>query len=722
MRIETTRWGSCLPYQPYFPLYLANGVDGMFINILGSGDAWFEQCDYGAPLPLQRPPGWFKSDRRTHRDTYLVYGTMFPLFEFASCPFLNGDLAVPRNGKQYFDPQKATLTTFYDQKDNETEEWMQVRVTTFLTKDHVLVEHYDFLATPRSGAGIVFFLNSPSPTHLDLYKRPVKMDRVSLRADKAKSLLSYDYAIEKYRGGVRSWFDCEAADASAQEKRKDVFAYGRMRTRMFHKGESFTRYLVAIDNEDATDHRAALHRTLADCRKRGYQRIRDRHQKEWLDYFADSRVDIPDPAAKFTYDFGRYLIRANLHPSGFLPMGITPHLWQGCMFWDSCFAIEALIGSGHIEEARHALEHLRVYMPRARAYAKSYKARGARLEWTVEREKFTRYPFVVTQVHNNAMWANTILRFYTHTGDRTFLRRHIDIVEEFLLFLHDFILEDRGDHYVVGKCEGVDESVSNEKTNDTWTCAIFLKALTEYRDAAFVLKRKPFLDSLDLVISKLRRGLDRNVDKRGVMQSFAGGRLPHWGSLIFDLFPEHPAHKPTLRKMMENYDPEMKLYNFHGVTRYAEKSFPWATCWAARCFSRIGDPTALKLVQNALASTNFFGGIPERVWYHGEFYNHYTITCSASMVWAVNGMLANISTGTLRILSGTGKAWQDVRFKGIHAGDGLVVSAEVKKGRIKRLEIANLSRQTRRVRCMLGETGISERLVLKPGRNVCRLG
>jgi len=718
MKIETTPWGSCLPDRPYFPLYLANGVDGMFINILGSGDAWFEQCDYGAPLPLQRPPGWFKSDRRTRRDTYLAYGTLFPLFEFAACPFLNGDLAVPRNTKQYFDPRKATLTTFYDQKDNETLQWMRIKVTTFLTNEHVQVEHYEFLKTPKSGAAIVFFLNSPSPAHIDLYKRPVKMDRASLRVEPKKSLMSYEYAIEDYRGGARSWCDCEIVAGSAEEKKKDVFVYGRMRTRMFRKGESFTRYLVAIDNDDSKNHRVALDCTLSECRRLGYKRVRDRHQKEWLSYFAASRVKLPDPATQFLYDFGRYLVRANLHPTGFLPMGVTPHLWQCCMFWDSCFAIEAILGSGHVAEARRALEHLRVYLPRARADAKKYKSRGAHLEWTVEREKFTRYPFLVTQVHNNAMWANTILRFWRYTGDAAFLRRHIDIAEGFLLFLHDFILEDRGDHFIVGKCEGVDESVSNEKTNDTWTCAIFLKALMEYRDAAKALKRKPFLADLDTIIKKLQRGLDRNVDKRGVMQSFAGGRLPHWGSLIFDLFPEHPAHKPTLRKMMENYDPQMKLYNFHGVTRYAEKAFPWANWWAARCFSRIGDPTAHKLLQNALPSTNFFGGIPERIWYHGEFYNHYTITCSAAMVWAVNGMLANVTGNTLRILESVAAAWRDVRFDGIHAGDGLVVFVNVQRGKLERLRIINLTAERREIECVVGNAP-RRRFRIRPGSNHC---
>lgn len=711
MKIVTTRWGSCLPDQPYYPLYLANGVDGMFINILGSGDAWFEQCDYGAPLPLQRPPGWFKSDRRTHRDTGLVYGTLFPLFEFAACPFLNNDHAVPRHTTQYFDPRRATLTTFFDQRDNETLQWMRVKVTTFLTKDHVQVEHYEFLETPTSGAAIVFFLNSPSGPHLDLYKRPVKMDRASLRVEPGKSLMSYEYAIDDYRGGARSWCDCKVVDGSAVDKKKEVFVYGRMRTRMFHKGESFTRYLVAIDSDDAPNYRSALSKTLGECRRLGYRRVRDRHQREWLDYFSDSRVELPDPLTQFLYDFGRYMIRGDLHPSGFLPMGITPHLWQCCMFWDACFAIEAILGSGHVEEARRALRHLRAYMPRARADARKYKARGAHLQWTVEREKFTHYPFQVTQVHNNAMWANTILRFWRYTGDTRFLRGHIDIVEEFLLFLRDFILEERGDYCIVGKCEGVDESVSNEKTNDTWTCAVFLKALMEYREAARFLKRKPRLPDLDTIITKLQRGLDRNVDRRGVMQSFAGGRLPHWGSLIFDLFPEHPAHVPTLREMMKNYDPKIKLYNFHGVTRYAEKSFPWADFWAARCFARIGHPLGHKLLKNARKCANFFGGLPERVWYHGEHYNHYTITCSAALVWAVNGLLANVTGHTLRVLGSAAGAWRDVKFEGIYAGDGLVVSGIVRNGKLSKLMVRNLSRQTREVECRFGRRLLQRRRI-----------
>ena len=311
VRIETTEWGSCLPDKPYFPMYLANGVDAMLINLLGSGDTTFEgQYDYGVVLSGLRSPGWAKCDRRAR-------GILFPLFEFASSPVLNGDVAVPRKCKQYFDPRQATLTTFYEQKDIETEEWMRVKVTTFLTREHMLVERYEFLETPASGAAIRFFLHSPSDAYFKIYARVVKMDAASLQVDAKHSLMNYEYTLEKYRGGARSWLDCESATGKATEKKEEVFVDGQLQSRLMHTGESFTRYLVAIDNEDAGDYRAALEAALAECRELGYQRLRDRHQKEWQDYFAASRIEIPDAAVAYTYNVGPLPYPRQSAPVGF---------------------------------------------------------------------------------------------------------------------------------------------------------------------------------------------------------------------------------------------------------------------------------------------------------------------------------------------------------------------------------------------------------------------
>ena len=325
----------------------------------------------------------------------------------------------------------------------------------------------------------------------------------------------------------------------------------------------------------------------------------------------------------------------------------------------------------------------------------------------------------MTEIYSNAFWAHEIYSYFQHTQDTRFLEEHFHILEEYMLFVVGCGFEDRGDHFIFRRGEGIDESVSNPKVNDSWSSAISLRGLMDYREATQLLKRKPVIERLDEIIEKLRRGLELNVDGRGVLQSFQGGQLPHWGSMIFDLFPEHPALKPTLAKMMENYDPEMKLYNLHAVTRYAEKSFPWANYWAMRCFSRVGDPTAAALLRNTVESVNYFGGIPERVWYHGELFNNWMFTGHATMIWAVNGMLTNATGNTLRILGGAHQAWREVKFEGLHAGEGLVVSAEIRRGELVRLEVVNLSSQRRDVDCILGDNAGRWRLPLRPGKNRC---
>jgi hypothetical protein len=721
VRIETTEWGSHLPDKPYFPVCLANGVDAMLIDLLGSGDSW--QADYGTPLSEVRSRGWFKCDRRAHtKDPYEV-GTLFPLFEFASSPILNGGRAVPRNCKQYFDPRKAMLTSFYEQKDDESEGWLRFKVTTFLTKQHVLVEHYEFLETPSSGAAIVFFLNAPPQVAPHYFESAIKMNSATLEVEPKKSLMDYSFTLERFQGGGRSWFDCESATGKASDKKEDELAYGELQTRVVHTGESFTRYLAAIDNEDAGDYRAALDAAIAECRELGYERLRGRHEKEWQDYFAVSQVEIPDPVIAYLYDVSRYRLRSLQHPSGFVPAGDLPYLWQGLMFWDSTLAVEAWLGCGNTQEAGKVLAHLETYMEDARKLARRLSARGARLEWTVGIKKFMDGDPIGLEpqgeTYSNSVWAHAIYSYFQNTQDTRFLEEHFHVLEEYMLFQVDYTLVDRGDHFIVRRAEGIDETVP--RVNDTYSCAIILRALTDYREAARILKRQPAIARLDEIISKLRVGLNRNVDAGGVLQSFEGGRLPHWGSLIFDLFPDHPALRPTLTKMMENYDPELKLYNLQSVIHHSlEKAFPWANYWAVRCFARGGDPRATMLLQSTVQSVNYFGGMPERVWYHGELFKNWFMTAHSAMIWAVNGMLTNANGSTLHILSGGAqRAWADVKFEGIHAGEGLVVSAEVRAGQLTSLDVVNLSSHTRDVECLFGETAGRWKFSLQPGKTRC---
>ncbi|MDD5707200.1 MAG: hypothetical protein PHR35_14850 [Kiritimatiellae bacterium] len=718
-KILENEHGACFPDKPYFPMYLGNGVDAMLVNVTGSGNPW----SLAFAGRFMQAVGWYKCDRRTHRNNKLVYGVMLPLLDFTSHAILNGDTAVPRDTEQVFDPRKATLTTIYSQVDNQTLARMRVRVTTFLTADHVLVERYEILEAPPCGVPLRFTVQSPPHHHLNLSRNVVYPDRKTMAVDADETCLRYDFAYDEERlhGRALCWTD--AAIASARIVDEDdtgewQCVRGEIQTRALHAGDAVVRYLAVLDCVDDPDYQAALDRLMESWRANGYALVRAKHEEDWDGYFGRSSIEIPRPDLQHLYEVSRYVIRANHHPRlGYQPVGNLPYLWGGAMFWDASFALSAFLGCGHREEAFRMIAFLRSLLPQARALARRLSAAGARLEWTTGTRDFTPYPDTVTQFHNNSVWAHAVYQCYAYTGDRAFLADAIDLMEELLVFMVDRCVVGHGDYLVMGECEGIDESVSQPKVNDTWTCAVTLKALEEYRCACAVLERPSRIEDLDRIIEGLARGLDANVDRDGVLQGFAGGKLPHWGCLVFDLFPEHPALEPTVREMMKNRDAEMDVYNFHAVTRYAEKGFPWAQYWAVRILSRTGNPQASALLDNAAESVGYFGSIPERVWYHGEFVNEWFSTGSAAMVWAVHGLLANVTGGELRLLSGAAHAWKDVAFSGIHAGSGIVVSAKVLGGEIEALSIENKMAREQMLRLRLGEELIGDGLTLQPGAN-----
>ncbi|HRJ73073.1 MAG TPA: hypothetical protein PLS03_12690, partial [Terrimicrobiaceae bacterium] len=328
-----------------------------------------------------------------------------------------------------------------------------------------------------------------------------------------------------------------------------------------------------------------------------------------------------------------------------------------------------------------------------RKLAKELGSPGVRIEWTVNLFDFSVYDPPILQIHNNAVWANALFAEASMQG-RTLDDGAVRFVRDLLAFLVDRLLH-QADATGSGTIIGIDESTRDPKPNDTWSTAVCLKAFEDYQAYCREHGRDPEIPDLDRAREHLRGLLASNTDGNGVLQSFTGGRVPHWGSLVFDLFPDDPAAGPTLAKMSGNHSAAHDLFNFHGLNRYAERAFPWANNWAARCLARMRRPEALHYWLNNTRSTNHFGGVPERVWYHGENYINWCMTGHASQIWAMNGMLADFRDGILTVLGGIDPAvWKTLSFAGIQAGDGLGVSMVLEDGRILELEVTSASART----------------------------
>jgi hypothetical protein len=718
-RIEVTEWGGRLPGQDYFPMYLGNGRDAMLINLMGSGEMhWERQMRSSSPLTRLLNTEWFKADRRDYAHSRLVYGQLMPFVDFSSGPMLRGDAVVPRDVKQFFDPKTATVTTFIRQLDNRTSEPLELRSQTFLTHDGMLVQTVHCLEAPSEGVQYVFTMGEPGPDYQNAKVPLIKPDNARFEPDGDNAnLLCYSSTWAQGRtAGFSLVGGVEVEDLRMMRQDLPPCVQADQVTRRFHKGSTVWRVLSLQDSREGDDPDFLCERLLKRIEEEGIQGIHNAHCAQWAEYFSTSSVELPDPAAQYLYEVSRYVVKANLHPCGFLPMGTLPYLWQGAMFWDASFGHQALLGCGNLAEARSITGHFASLESHGRALAEKLGSSGIRIEWTVNLFDFSKYDPPMLQVHNNAVWARAFMLNSAYSGE-PMEASSLGFIRELLLFLIDRLVE-KGSDPAEAPIIGIDESHSDPKPNDTWTVAVCLRALEEFQEICQNRGIDTDIPKIEEAQARLRSLLLKNTDDRNVLQSFTGGAVPNWGSLVFDLYPDAPQALPTLAKMSENYCEEFDLFNFHGQNRYAERAFPWSNNWVARCLARMQRREALQFWLHNTRSTNIFGGVPERVYYHGENYINWCMTCHAAQVWAMNAMLADFQDGTLTLLGGIDPTiWTDIAFEGIRTAGGLSISLRMENCKITKLVIESSGSEPISVQINAPHLGAKNTFILSPGRN-----
>ncbi len=718
---DGTAWGGRFPDRRYYPFYLANGRDAALINISGSGDGHWERAPYSADvLSKLHAMGWYKADRRLLASDCGVYGPLVCLGEFTACPRLHNDYVVPRDVRQYFDPKSATLTTFFSQRDDRSDENLELRMQTYMCSNGVLIQEIEVLHAPPCGLSYAFSLSTVSPNHQN-HMRPL----ISPEACEILSSGSGAEVVmtERWPGLNAVAFSLTGGVGIRKTDRRSLpgLAYEEMEQIIepVVTGARFWRAVSFQDDREGGNPEESSAKLLKELREEGIEPLRERHLLEWENYFNKSNVELPDPAAQYVYELSRYMLKANHHPQGYQPVGLLPYQWQGVMFWDASFAQEAFLNCGNVNEARAISGQIKRLLPEAKALAARLGNSGARIEWTANLHAFTTYDPPSRQFHNNAAWARSFCLLGEYLGAPP-ARGDLAAIEDLLRFL----IEEFERHGDATEHEfafsGIDESTDDPKLYDTWTFAILLKALEDYFRLCHKHGIKPAFPAS--LMQRIEEILTANVDGDGVLQSFRGGRLPHWGSLIFDLFPNHPAALPTISRMSENYDAERDLFNFHGLNRYAEKTFPWATYLVVRCLAKIGRPEALAYFLHNLNHVNYFGGIPERIYYHGEPYINWFSTGHASLILAMNTLLATEIDGHLQLLGGLDlKRWHTLSFAGLHAGDGWVVTLELKNGHVRKCMVNNLLSEARPLKITIPVLGITHTQTAEPGANAITL-
>jgi hypothetical protein len=715
--LEQRGVGAVFPARPYYPLLAANGTDAILIGLAGFPDDPNWRC-YSMQLPSRASLGWYKTARKDYlyanrRYGVSSYGTSVALAAPTTLLTVGkeNNLGV-RHPQQFFDPRKRVLTTTFELHESRGTVPAKIRVTTFLTDEHLLIEHYEVLQAPQSGFRLGFQLDTPNATDLDelcVYPQATIFETMP-----AGFRFRYSYESPEIPDGVAAtWTDAGGCEIEWEGKRPVI-----ERTPILPEGATLTHYVAVVDAGDAPDFCGEVDRLREKTLALGYEEILREHLRQ-ADARRDvARVHLPEKALEYLYEYSLYVLDASFdRASGFLPMGILPTCWQNAMFWDSWFASMAWLGSNRGDRAKKLSEFYRNKLPEARMLAQEMNCGGARFAWTTNRDHFEPNAERVMQFHNNAVIALQCLQVYEFFGDEEFLREYFDVVEQALIFLTEKLVRIEDGVACLRDCAGLDESTSDLKGTDTWTAATYVKALELYLEACQKLRRPPFQPTLDEIAVRVREALGRNVDAEGVLQSFAGGLSPHWGSLIFHLFPDHASRHRTI-DALSKYDTELDSYNSHGVAGYRGRIFTWTEFWIARILASDELPAGWERLRQCAKFADVFGSFPERVFYHGELLKQPFLSAHAAYLWAVNSLLVNRRGERLAVLTNLPEGWADLSFENITTPDGLKASATLEKSRISHLEIVNLNQETHTVHLALPGEAVRV-LALQPGETFC---
>ena len=684
--LETNEYGAYFPDRPYYPFLAANGTDGILIGLSGFPDDPNWMC-YSMQLPFRINLGWYKTARKDYEYAHKhygpsTYGTSVALAGLTTMLTIGKDnnLGI-REPKQFFDPKKRVLTTTYSLQEARGKIPAEIKVTTFMTDEHLLVERYEVLREPSSGIRFGFNLDTPHST--DLHELCVHPEKIEHKKSQHGFAYSYKYKSNEIPDGLAaSWTDSPDAEYD-----NATTEYSPVIT----EGEAITHYVSVIDEYDSEDYRAEIKRLQEKTLSQGYDSILAEHIAANKPDLAFSSVDLPEEDLQYLYDYSHYALNATFEKeSGFMPMGILPCNWHNAMFWDCWFASMAWLGSNRFEYSKAISSFYQDKLDEAKSVAAKLECAGARYAWTTNLDHFELNPESVIQFHNNAVVAVQSLQIYDFTGDKEFLSGIFEMVEQSLIFLTDRIVEIVNNQVVLKECAGLDESTHDLKGTDTWTAAIFAKGLERYLNACEILEKFPFQKNLGDVASMVKDAIDRNIDDDGVLQSFDGGMEPHWGSLIFNLFPNHSALEKTL-DAISIFDESLDSYRSNGVAVYKGRIFTWTEYWISAILAMKGDPAGWSRLKKCAKFTDGFGSIPERVFYDGELLKRPFMTSHASYVWAINSLLLRRDGDLLAILANLPAGWKNVSFENITTPDGLKVSATMKNGVVTECVIVNIN-------------------------------
>ena len=669
----------------YYHCFLGNGLDAVLIGYTGSMVAdrvhgvdrcyWYKADRYYPEDKLVRVAGRFPIDRPLEHAEGSGWYEIAPLGRTWCEVCWQGQPLAVQASEQRFVPREGTLYSKVDYGP------VSVEVTTFLhaarsilIEQHVFDREIEFRGWMGPGVWVEEGWDA-DPFY-----------GVWMQEDAAEG----HYDLGETQGVMALRLEPAPTGFGAQGRKRWLSVCGTV----------ITKYFAILDNRQGSLDATILDWALA----LGYDALRQEHLGFWRDYFAPSRIRIPDPQFRRFYEASMYHFKAMQNrESGGLPVNNLRRTWSSHVFWDSYFIQRALLEANHMAEALEACRFFQRTLDHARRHAREeFGCEGLKWDWEITHDGRKAYGVLLhmkDQVHNNASYSNEIWQYYEFTQNQKMLREFYPILEGIARFFLDCVVEQSARGYETRFLVGVHESpvkVKNEGITLTGTIAILRHAADAARvlgiESKFSRRCAEVADELMKTVSWLYNG-HYFASAEGSDTLNMSSLAPMYPMQVVDYKDARALQ--TARAYLEQYKGRIVG---HGEAR--EAGFPWAAGVLATIFARRGDgDIAWAIIEGTRPTICMHGGMTE-VMMDGRWNMQYFGTAQGAVCTAIHNLLLQAHSDEIILFPALPRRWTEAAFDGLLVS-GMEVSAAFDgaagrvEGTVRNLSSSPLARHLR---------------------------
>lgn len=496
------------------------------------------------------------------------------------------------------------------------------------------------------------------------------------------------------------------------------------------ESSELTLYLACETSFYQNDWTRTLKERLCQAKKAGYKDIRKQHIKDYRGLYARVALNLPeDEFAVRYFQYGRYLLISSSRP-GSLPANLQG-IWNDSMepSWDSKYTININTEMNYwpaelcgLSECHLPLfEHLLKMWPKGKETARRmYGCRGfvAHHNTDIWGDCAPQDIYIpATYWVMGAAWLSThIWTHYSYTRDKDFLERLYPVLEDAVLFFHDYLIEVDGmlmtcpsvspeNTYIlpdgVQGCMGAGSTMDNEILRDLMEG--YLKASEELgRQGEEVEKTREIIKRLP----PLRIGKHGQImEWREDYEEMEPGHRH-----ISQLYALHPSHQITVDRTPRLA--EAARSTLERRLSYGGGHTGWSCAWIVNFYARLGDGEKAYENLKKLWSNSTFPNLMD-THPRGDGYV-FQIDGNLGATAAIAEMLVQSDEERVILLPALPLKWRSGSVKGLTLPDRTALDLEWMEGELTSCTIH--VEQDREL--TVSYRGEEKTYCLKPGENV----